>query len=73
MMRRRWLGLAQQDIAEKAGVTRNFVSATERAAQRLDAYRLGLLADALGVTLAWLLSGPDDELTQSAPGRSDRR
>ena len=68
-VRRVWLGLAQQEVADKAGVTRNFVSAIERSAQGLDAFRLGLIADAIGVTLGWLLSGPDDDLTASEPGR----
>ena len=67
-LRRVWLGLAQREVADKAGVSRNFVSAIERGAQGLDAWRLGLVADALGVTLAWLLSGPDEMVTDTAPG-----
>jgi transcriptional regulator with XRE-family HTH domain len=73
LMRRTWLELSQQDIAERASVTRNFVSAIERSAQGLDAYRLSLIADALKVSLAWLLCGPDTELTNPAPGKPDRR
>ena len=57
------LGLSQDDTATKAGVTRNYVSATERGAQGLDTWRLRLLVDALDVTLAWLLG-----LTDSEPG-----
>ena len=53
------LGLSQGDIATKAGVTRNYVSATERGAQGLDTWRLRQLADALNVTLAWLLGLTD--------------
>jgi transcriptional regulator with XRE-family HTH domain len=49
------LDLSQDEVATKAGVTRNFVSAIERGAQGLDAWRLRLLADALGVAPAWLL------------------
>jgi len=67
-VRRRWLGLGQQDVADKAGVTRNFVSAIERGIQGLDAWRLRRVADALGVTLDWLLFGPDDEVTDPEPG-----
>ena len=54
------LGLSQGDIALKAGVTRNYVSATERGAQGLDTWRLRQLADALGVTLGWLLGLTQD-------------
>jgi DNA-binding XRE family transcriptional regulator len=67
--RRRWkgtrirLGLSQDEVARSAELTRNFVSAIERGAQGLDAWRLGKLADALGVSLCWLLGRPDD------PGR----
>lgn len=53
------LDASQDDIATKAGVTRNYVSATERGAQGLDAWRLRCLADALGVTLVWLLGLTD--------------
>lgn len=66
--RRVWLGLSQDEVAVKAGVTRNFVSSIERGAQGLDAWRLRLLADALGAPLDWLLSGPDRELPGDAPG-----
>lgn len=34
--------LTQDELAQRAGVTRNFVSAIERGAQGLDAYWLGL-------------------------------
>ena len=54
------LALSQDDIAVKAGLTRNYVSATERGAQGLDAWRLRRLADALGVTAGWLLGLTDD-------------
>jgi transcriptional regulator with XRE-family HTH domain len=60
--------LSQQDVAEKAGVSRNFASAVERGRQGLDAWRLHLAATAVGVTLDWLLSGPDDQIT--APNRN---
>lgn len=54
-----WLELSQDEVAAKAGVTRNFVSAVERGAQGLDAWRLTYVAHALGTTLAWLLGDPD--------------
>lgn len=66
-LRRVWLGLVQQEVADKAGVSRNFVSAIERGAQGLDAWRLGLIADALDVALDWLLNGPDRNVTDAAP------
>jgi transcriptional regulator with XRE-family HTH domain len=67
-MRRTWLRLSQQEVADKAGVSRNFISAIERSAQGLDAWRLHQIADALGTTLSWLVAGPDDEVTAPAPG-----
>jgi transcriptional regulator with XRE-family HTH domain len=51
-----WHDLSQDELAAKAGVTRNFVSAIERGAQRLDAYRLHQVADALGLTFADLMA-----------------
>ena len=71
-LRRRSLRLGQQDIADKAGVTRNFVSAIERGTQSLDAWRLRQVADTLGVTLDWLLFGPDDQVTHPEPGYRPR-
>jgi transcriptional regulator with XRE-family HTH domain len=68
-MRRLWLGLSQQKVADNAGVSRNFVSAIERGAQGLDAWRLLLVADAVGCAFAWLVTGPDDAITAPAPGR----
>lgn len=70
-MRRVWLDLSQQEVADKAGLTRNFVSAIERGAQGLDAWRLWALAGGLGGTLDWLLTGPDDALTAPNPGNRD--
>jgi DNA-binding XRE family transcriptional regulator len=39
--RRLWLRLSQDELAGRAQVTRNFVSAIERGAQGLDAWRRG--------------------------------
>jgi transcriptional regulator with XRE-family HTH domain len=68
--RRRWLGLSQQEVAARAGVSRNFVSAIERGAQSLDAWRLLRIGDVLGVTGAWILEGPDEQVTAPPPSRS---
>jgi transcriptional regulator with XRE-family HTH domain len=57
-----WQELSQDELADKAAVTRNFVSAIERGAQGLDAYRLGLIADALGVKFEDLMATDDRRL-----------
>jgi transcriptional regulator with XRE-family HTH domain len=72
-VRRVWLGLSQQEVADKAGISRNFVSAIERSAQGLDAWRLWALAEALGGTLDWLIAGPDEAVTAANPGRVTTR
>ncbi len=56
------LDVDQQSLAEASGVSRNFVSAMERAAQNLDAYRLSLVATALGMPLPTLLTGAGFDL-----------
>lgn len=65
-----WLDLSQEEVAGKAGVTRNFVSAIERGAQGLDAWRLTHVARALGTTLGWLLGDPDAETAGPPVDRS---
>jgi ribosome-binding protein aMBF1 (putative translation factor) len=57
---RAWKELSQTEVAEKAGVSRNFVSAIERGAQGLDLFRLRLLADALEIDLVQLIDDHDD-------------
>ena len=47
--------LRQDELAVRAGVSRNFVSAVERGTQRLDAWRLMHLARALDCEPGWLL------------------
>ena len=71
-MRRIWLRLSQQEVADRAGLTRNFVSSIERGAQAVDAGRLKHGAAARDGTLDWLLTGPDEHLTTATPGRPDR-
>ena len=51
----------QEDLANGAGVTRNFVSAIERGAQGLDAVRLRKLAAAMDMSVADLLAEPTVE------------
>lgn len=61
-MERVWQDFSQGEVAAKAGVTRNFVSAIERGVQGLDAYRLRMLADALGVNFEDLMAADDRRL-----------
>ena len=68
-VQRHYLGISQQEVADRAGVTRNQVSALERAAQRPDAWRLREIARALDTTLGWLLDEPEpaERSTREAP------
>jgi transcriptional regulator with XRE-family HTH domain len=54
-LRRLALQLTQQELADKAGVHRQFVTSIEHQKIGLDAWRLLKLADALAVDLMWLL------------------
>lgn len=69
LLARTALGLTQDEAAEKAGETRNFVSSVERMTIGLDAWRLGLLADALEVPLPWLLSRSAEPVRIAPPPR----
>lgn len=71
-MRRTWLRLTQNEVGEKAGISRNQVSAIERSARVLNLAHLVLIADALDVTLDWIAHGPDNQLTISAPEGNNR-
>ena len=51
------LNISQQDVADAAGCSRNFVSGIERGAQGVDAYRLSLVALALRMRPRTLLEG----------------
>jgi DNA-binding XRE family transcriptional regulator len=51
------LDISQQEVAEAAGCSRNFVSAVERGVQGMDAYRLSLIATALRMHPRTLLDG----------------
>ena len=61
-MERVWQDLSQDEVAAKAGVTRNFVSAIERGVQGLDAFRLRSVADALGITFEDLMAADERRL-----------
>jgi len=65
--------LSQDELARLAGVTRNFVSAIERGAQGLDAWRLWRIADALGVSLGVLLCQEPLPLTRTRTRTRHRR
>lgn len=58
-LHRVWLALTQDELAGKAGVSRNYISSIERGTIGLDAWRLRLVARALGTTLGWLLDDSD--------------
>jgi transcriptional regulator with XRE-family HTH domain len=53
-----WRNLRQEQLAERAEVSRHFVSAIERGRHGLDAWRLRKVAHALGRDLGWLLEEP---------------
>lgn len=61
--------LSQDEVAAVTGVTRNFVSAVERGAQGLDAWRLRQLAGALGVSSAGCSASPTTPTANPLPGR----
>lgn len=51
------LNISQQEVADAAGCSRNFVSGIERGAQGVDAYRLSLVATALRMRPRTLMEG----------------
>lgn len=52
-------GLTQQDLAEMVHVDRTTVTAWELAHRKPDPVDLGRLADALGTTIDWMVTGRD--------------
>lgn len=68
---RMWEDLSQEQLATRAGLTRGFISGVERGAQHLDAWRLRLLARALGVPSGMLL-GEAPEPLRADGGRRPR-
>jgi len=69
--RRRQLGLSQSELAAKLGVSFQQVQKYERGANRIAASTLVMAADALDVSVAWLVGeegigrDEDDELFQA--------
>ena len=52
-----WADQTQQQLADRAGLTRNKVSAIERAGQMVRVFELARVARATGIPLADLLDG----------------
>lgn len=50
-------GLSQEELAEKANLTRNYIGQTERAEKRITLEALAKIARALGVSVSQLTSG----------------
>jgi transcriptional regulator with XRE-family HTH domain len=61
LLRRRQLGLSQQELAERCGFPYQVISGLERGRQSIYAERLKILAQALGVSTDFLLGLSDQE------------
>jgi transcriptional regulator with XRE-family HTH domain len=59
--------LSQEQLAARAGMSRNFVSSIERGAHGVDVLRLRRLAEALGVDIAALLPSDEGQAGVAAP------
>lgn len=59
--RRRGLGWTQDELARRAGISKGFVSDLENGKRRVGADLLLDIAEALGVTLDYLMKGGDPE------------
>lgn len=55
--RRKQLGLSQEELAEKAGITVQMLSTAERGAKGMRPINLWKISDALGVSTDYLLKG----------------
>ena len=60
--RRLWLKLSQSDLADRAGLHRNYVGGVERGERNLSLTKVASLADALGVASSTLLAEAEDRL-----------
>jgi transcriptional regulator with XRE-family HTH domain len=64
---RKRLSLSQEELAERAGLDRTFVSAIERGHQNVSAKTVLRLGDALGSSPARLLTAAEAELGKDPP------
>lgn len=55
-VRREELGLTQEDLADKAGIHRTYLSDVERGTRNLSLVNIERLADALGIKLSELFA-----------------
>lgn len=55
-------GLSQEALAERAGLHRTYIGGIERGERNVSLVNIGLLADALDVSLAALMSAVEREL-----------
>ncbi len=60
--RRKQLGLSQEELAEKAGITVQMLSTAERGAKGMRPINLWKISDALGVSTDYLLKGIISEI-----------
>jgi transcriptional regulator with XRE-family HTH domain len=55
-------GLSQEALAERAGLHRTYIGGIERGERNVSLVNIGLLADALDVSLAALMSAVERDL-----------
>ena len=60
--KRKQLGLSQEELAEKAGITVQMLSTAERGAKGMRPINLWKISDALGVSTDYLLKGIISEI-----------
>lgn len=60
--KRKQLGLSQEELAEKAGITVQMLSTAERGAKGMRPINLWKISDALGVSTDYLLKGVPSEI-----------
>ena len=72
LLRRRALELSQKELAARCGFPYQVISGLERGRQSIYAERLGILADALGVSADYLLGRDDTVATPPPPPKRQR-